>query len=163
LFGTVLEQTMPLVALLSRKGESWLATASRARLRWTAACLAIIAFVLTQALHWLLYPLTNADLLLRRMGADALASVIIGLLAYRVFRNLVERRRALYERLQLIAELNHHIRNALQVIVYFAQNAKDRESAERLRDSIERIQWALREVLPRYSPVEEDEGLRQVN
>ncbi len=67
------------------------------------------------------------------------------------------------QRVQIVADMNHHIRNALQVIVYFAQNAKDRESADRLRDSIDRIQWALREVLPRYTPVEEDEGLRQVN
>ena len=66
------------------------------------------------------------------------------------------------QRMQIVADMNHHIRNALQVIVYFAQNAKDRESADRLRDSIDRIQWALREVLPRYSPIE-DEAPRPIN
>ncbi len=66
------------------------------------------------------------------------------------------------QRVQIVADMNHHIRNALQVIVYFAQNAQDRESADRLRDSIDRIQWALREVLPRYSPVEE-EAPRHIN
>ncbi len=66
------------------------------------------------------------------------------------------------QRVQIVADMNHHIRNALQVIVYFAQNAKDRESAERLRDSIDRIQWALREVLPRYTPVE-DQPVPHIN
>jgi signal transduction histidine kinase len=66
------------------------------------------------------------------------------------------------QRVQIVGDMNHHIRNALQVIVYFAQNAKDRESADRLRDSIDRIQWALREVLPRYTPTE-DEDVRHIN
>jgi hypothetical protein len=43
--------------------------------------------------------------------------------------------------------MNHHIRNALQVITY-ATAADTEESVELIRDSVERIEWALREVLP---------------
>ncbi|MDT8070784.1 MAG: hypothetical protein ROO76_21700 [Terriglobia bacterium] len=49
----------------------------------------------------------------------------------------------------IIEEMNHHIRNALQVIVY-RMDPKARESDE-LRDiraSVDRIDWALREILP---------------
>ena len=139
---------MPLVALFFQRGESWLATAPRARLRWAACCLAVISFLLTQGLHWLLFPLDNMDELLRRMAADALASIIIGILAYRVFRNLVERRRALYERLQLIAELNHHIRNALQVIQFSAQTTQNDEAIGQIDESVRRIAGVLRELAP---------------
>ena len=139
---------MPLVALLSRKGESWLATAPRGRLRGVAICLAVVSFLLTQGLHWLLFPVDDLDILWRRMVADALASIIIGVLAYRVFRNLVERRRALYERLQLIAELNHHIRNALQVIQFSAQTTQTDEAIGQIDESVRRIAGVLRELAP---------------
>ncbi len=139
---------MPLVGLLSRKGESWLATAPRGRLRWVAACLAIICFVLTQVLHWLLFPLDTGEQLWRRMAADALAAIIIGILAYRVFRNLAERRRAIYERLQLISELNHHIRNALQVIQFSAQTTQNDEAIVQIDESVRRIAGVLGELAP---------------
>lgn len=47
----------------------------------------------------------------------------------------------------LVSDLNHHVRNALQVITYAnATNADGRFSNE-VRDSISRIDWALREIL----------------
>jgi hypothetical protein len=53
-----------------------------------------------------------------------------------------------------IAELNHHIRNALQVIKFWGaqhQNCTLDEMQIRLmKDSVDRIEWALREVLPKY-------------
>jgi signal transduction histidine kinase len=58
------------------------------------------------------------------------------------------------QRMEIVGEMNHHVRNALQVISFFARDAKDSESAERLRESIDRIQWALREVLPKYGGAE---------
>lgn len=58
------------------------------------------------------------------------------------------------QRVEIVSEMNHHVRNALQVISFFARDAKDSESAERLRESIDRIQWALREVLPKYGGAE---------
>jgi len=50
----------------------------------------------------------------------------------------------------VIAEMNHHIRNALQIIIYSASkaSASDRDEADELRDAVKRIEWALREVLP---------------
>jgi hypothetical protein len=57
------------------------------------------------------------------------------------------------ERMKTIAELNHHIRNALQVIKFLgAQNRSglDEMQLQLINDSVNRIEWALREVLPRY-------------
>ena len=62
-----------------------------------------------------------------------------------------QRREAALLRMQVISEMNHHIRNALQVITYAsaAQNQNDSvDSVDMIRSSVERIEWALREVLP---------------
>jgi 1,2-phenylacetyl-CoA epoxidase catalytic subunit len=49
-------------------------------------------------------------------------------------------------RLRVIAEMNHHIRNALQVISFYSRKGEKQEIG--MREAVERIQWALREVLP---------------
>jgi hypothetical protein len=49
----------------------------------------------------------------------------------------------------MISEMNHHIRNALQVIVCrTSPDAQDREDLEPLQGAVNRIDWALREILP---------------
>ncbi|HYL94943.1 MAG TPA: hypothetical protein VET69_03975 [Terriglobales bacterium] len=50
-------------------------------------------------------------------------------------------------RLQVIAELNHHVRNAL--ISLSAYITRDEEAIGRIMKGVDRIDWALREILPR--------------
>jgi uncharacterized membrane protein YbhN (UPF0104 family) len=80
--------------------------------------------------------------------SDGISSLAIGLLSYRVVRLHQQRRDRLRQRLQLIADMNHHVRNALQVISLTAIG-KDKEEISAVRESVNRIQWALREVLPK--------------
>ncbi|MGC2743253.1 MAG: hypothetical protein WA672_08695 [Candidatus Angelobacter sp.] len=57
------------------------------------------------------------------------------------------------ERMKTIAELNHHIRNSLQVIKFLGGQKRtglDAVQLQLINDSVDRIEWALREVLPRY-------------
>jgi hypothetical protein len=79
---------------------------------------------------------------------------IAGLLFYQYARNERTRRDLVRQRMQTIVELNHHIRNALQVIKFWGvqhQNCVlDDAQAQLMKDSVDRIEWALREVLPRY-------------
>lgn len=52
-------------------------------------------------------------------------------------------------RLRVIAEMNHHIRNALQPMIYLTGEAMPREQQLKLiRNSVDRIQWALTDILP---------------
>ena len=44
--------------------------------------------------------------------------------------------------------MNHHIRNALQVITYATATQNQTDSVALIGSSVERIEWALREVLP---------------
>jgi len=83
--------------------------------------------------------------------ANALTGIVAGFLFYSLTNNERLRRKFVRERLRTIAEMNHHIRNSLQVITY-ATAADTDGSVELIRDSVERIEWALREVLPGHVP-----------
>jgi hypothetical protein len=55
------------------------------------------------------------------------------------------RQREVDKKLQTIRLMNHHVRNALQVI---SASADGGEQPAMVRDAVRRIEWALREVLP---------------
>lgn len=80
--------------------------------------------------------------------SNGLTGIAAGLLYFQVTRIDRERRAATQERLRTIADMNHHIRNALQVISYASTTADKSQSMELIGQSVERIEWALREVLP---------------
>jgi len=76
---------------------------------------------------------------------DALVGLGAGLLVL-----LYERRQRqnIIRKLEVIRMMNHHVRNSLQVISYAASVPRQEELANKVRDAVERIEWALREVLP---------------
>ena len=47
-----------------------------------------------------------------------------------------------------IAEMNHHVRNALQPILYSPFLKEQAEQVRLIQESTRRIEWALKEVLP---------------
>ena len=78
--------------------------------------------------------------------SDVLTSLLTGILFFLYGHS---RRKELARRLETIALMNHHIRNALQVIsasTYIPDRAREVGAIE---DSVNRIQWALREILPK--------------
>jgi len=81
-------------------------------------------------------------ILLSSSSVGLVAGVLVHLLSIR------ERQRRAYVecRLRVIAEMNHHIRNALQVITFYSRKGEKQEVG--VIEAVERIQWALREVLP---------------
>ncbi len=75
---------------------------------------------------------------------DFVLGVLAGLV---VFAYEQRRYNALRERIAVISAMNHHVRNALQAISY-APYTEQAKQIELIRESVSRIQWALREVLP---------------
>lgn len=73
------------------------------------------------------------------------ASTIVGLLIY-----LYERNRSQYlnDRLKMIELMNHHVRNALNIIVTSVYVHGYDKQLNEIRVSVNRIEWALREILP---------------
>ena len=45
--------------------------------------------------------------------------------------------------------MNHHVRNALQVISFAGYSTDSEQQLEHIRQGMNRIQWALQEVLPK--------------
>lgn len=88
-----------------------------------------------------------------RVGVLVVSNVLTGLVAGALFLQTKiraqERQKLLEQRLLKVAEMNHHIRNALQVMVFYRHQISDPEAGSLLQKSIERIEWTLEEVLPR--------------
>lgn len=56
--------------------------------------------------------------------------------------------RSMMRKLKTVAEINHIVRNDLEIMQYSAHVTGDREHMERIRTCVQHIEWALREVLP---------------
>jgi signal transduction histidine kinase len=104
------------------------------------------------------------DRLLHRDGINQrylldISNLLTGLFAaglfYRLDREHQRRQRLLEEKLRMVADLNHHIRNALQVISFYAADREDKREVAVMREAVERIEWSLREILPKFPAVAE--------
>jgi hypothetical protein len=58
------------------------------------------------------------------------------------------RQRELKKKAETIRLMNHHVRNALQVIYASSYSLKTEKDTTRVCEAVKRIEWALREVLP---------------
>lgn len=119
---------------------------------------AVSSYVLEVRLHRNGIP--RRDLILL---SSFLVGLVAGALVY--FLSIRERQRRAYVdcRLRVIAEMNHHIRNALQVITFYSRKGEKQEVG--VIEAVERIQWALREVLPQLpeSPAELQASAATIN
>jgi hypothetical protein len=80
--------------------------------------------------------------------AESADDLIIGVLAAAVIFAYEQRRyRATMDKIQMISAMNHHVRNALQTISY-APYTEQEKQIRMIADSVGRIEWALREILP---------------
>jgi hypothetical protein len=84
----------------------------------------------------------------QRILDDSCGGIIAGLLIYRIEYN---RTKYLNEKLKTIELMNHHVRNALQVIVDSVYLHGHSEQLAEIQNSVKRIDWALREILPGHT------------
>jgi len=80
--------------------------------------------------------------------SNCLTGVVAGALFWKDRRLDRQRREFVRDRLHTISEMNHHIRNALQVISFYSYREQDDKALAMLREAVNRIEWALNEVLP---------------
>lgn len=81
--------------------------------------------------------------------SDVIAATVVAFFATYTFSLHRAREAEVRERVERIVEMNHHVRNALQVIAYWSPAERDKKEVELIRQAVDRIEWALREVLPR--------------
>jgi hypothetical protein len=79
---------------------------------------------------------------------DTTVALMCGGFLFKILRDAQRRYHRLLTRLQMIAEMNHHIRNALERIELSVYSTHDQQLMQDIHVAVSRIQWALREVLP---------------
>lgn len=129
--------------------EAQLSREARRKLLLVTVGFAIAAFLVTQLLHYLLVP--DLGPYRERIMAEGASALILGLLVWKLLHNAYRARQRTLARLQVVAELNHHVRNALEIISLSAYITRDEEAIRRIMEGVNRIEWALREILPQES------------
>lgn len=124
---------------------------SRRKLLLVIAGFAVAAFLVTELMHYLLVP--DLGPYRERIMAEGGSALILGMLAAKLLHNAYNARQQALARLQVIAALNHHVRNALEVISLSAYITHDEEAIRRITEGVNRIDWALREILPQEFPL----------
>jgi len=116
----------------------------------TAAC---VFFVIDNFLDHLMLRIASSNVALEI--ADAITAILIGAMVAQLVALHRQRQIQAQARVHRIAEMNHHVRNALQVITYWSLAEKEKRQVELVQDAVNRIQWALREILPRDDDFQE--------
>ena len=125
----------------------WVYRASPWQVQLAAVALAIVVFVVVLVVDTMLYRTQTVSAVPVFAISGALAAVLAACFALSIMRHANERRQAVHERLRMVAELNHHIRNALHIIQLSAHTTKDAQAMAIINEAAIRVDWALREIL----------------
>ncbi len=87
------------------------------------------------------------------LSSESIDDLIIGVLtALVIFGYEQYRYRVIMDKIHTISAMNHHVRNALQTISYSPYTEQEKQ-IRMIAESVSRIEWALREVLPGEAPI----------
>jgi hypothetical protein len=121
----------------------------------TALGVGIVSFLATELMRYLLVP--DIGRARERLLAEGLSALVVSVLTAKLFLISRERQRLTVARMQVIAEMNHHIRNALSPISLSLDATEDQYLTRVISESVDRIDWALREILPREMPLGQEQ------
>lgn len=126
--------------------------------QWTATLaplgVGLLCFTVTELMHFLL--VSDIGRRKERWLAEAISAIVVGLLVAKLIDVLHRQQETALARVQITAEINHHVRNALTAILASAEMTGDRQCIGVIAESVERIEWALREILSRKQPLSEE-------
>jgi ABC-type multidrug transport system fused ATPase/permease subunit len=118
-----------------------------------ALLFAAAAFALMTTLDWFLVRQEFWRPLTMSVISNLIFGVVLFLLMLRLVQYSRKQRRQVLQRLEIIDEMNHHIRNALQVISFNVRpTARNDFEMGEMKQAVERIHWTLREILPKVEP-----------
>jgi len=97
------------------------------------------------------------------LSLESIDDVIIGVLtAAVIFVYEQHRYRVIMDKIATISAMNHHVRNALQTISYSPYTEQEKQ-IKMIAESVSRIEWALREVLPGDASISSSVAPRPAN
>ena len=141
-------RALPLAAAASSHPESWVNRASKSKVRALAGGVGLAVFGSAMLVDRLSRNGNGSPRFL--MVWNAVAGFAAGWMAMKTIDRERERRNTMAERLKMIGDLNHHVRNALQSIQLSAYSSQDQAIIASVGDSVQRIEWALREIVPEH-------------
>ncbi len=86
-------------------------------------------------------------------ASDAMAAALATFLVMLILHGIIERRRQVVARLRVIAEINHHIPNALELIQLSAVSTENERAVRIIGEGVQRIERTLRELLGPAGPL----------
>lgn len=125
------------------------------RAKIVAIGVGLTSFLVTEFMHYLLVP--DIGRLRERPLAEGLSGIVVTVLTAGLMHVANQRREAELLRMQVIEEMNHHIRNALGAISLTTDSIQNHQCIRVISESVSRIEWALREVLPRSTPLQDED------
>lgn len=115
----------------------------------------IASFLATELMHYALVPDLGRHQ--ERLLAEALSALVVGCLIAKLASIARQQHQLTVARIQVIAEMNHHIRNALTPIFLSTHVTDNQQRIRVISEGVDRIDWALREILPREIPLREEQ------
>lgn len=126
---------------------TWFEPTSRRFVLVAAVGVGLVSFLATELMHYLLVPDLGRDH--ERLLAEGLSAVVVTCLIAKLANITRQQRQLTMARMQVIAEMNHHIRNALTPVSLSVDTIDNQQLNRVISEAVNRIQWALREILPR--------------
>jgi hypothetical protein len=83
-----------------------------------------------------------------RIPIEALFGLVFAWLATKFVDGVYRNRKERSASLNFIWDRNHQIRGALEAITPLAHPSKNQQSIRVIREEVDRIEWALKEILP---------------
>lgn len=125
------------------------------RVQLVSVGVGLASFLATEFMHFLLVP--DIGRRWERLLAEGVSGVVVAALTAKLMHAANQRREATLVRMQVISEMNHHIRNALAAISLSTDGIQNQQGIRVISESVDRIEWALREILLRRTPLPEEE------
>jgi signal transduction histidine kinase len=125
------------------------------RVMGVSAAVGLGSFLVTELMYRVLVPDLGRHW--ERLLAESLLAVVVAGLAAGFMDAAKQRQEAALLRIQVISEMNHHIRNALGAISLTTDSIQNQQCVRVISESVDRIEWTLREVLLRRKPISEKE------
>src|ERR1700692_4178991 len=104
------------------------------------------SFGMGEAVYRLLF--SEFDGITDRIPVEMLFGLVFAWLATRFVGGVYRNRKERSARLNFICARSHQIRGALEAIPPLAHPSKNQQSIRVIREEVERIEWALKEILP---------------
>jgi hypothetical protein len=124
----------------------WIHSASSAQITLLSAFSGFVVFGTAAMWEWIATR-EGWSLLPMALVSDVVAGTLAGIFILAVLRNTRERRLAMLQRVKAIREINHEIRNALELIQLSAYSTQHQQAIATITNAVDRIQWTLREIV----------------